>query len=235
MGRVDVGDRRAAKDRLFAALASTAKALGNGRRAELIDVLVQGPRAVQDLAGEIGQSIANTSQHLHVLLDAGLVTTSPEGTRVIYALASDDVRTLWLTLRSVSAAHVDRIDDLARDYVGDRSSLGAMTRDELERRLEVGDVVVLDVRPRPEFLAGHIAGAVHIAPAEVRERLAALPEGSSYVAYCRGPFCVYADDAVRALGRAGRSAVRFEGGFPEWVTAGGRVETGEPATPQPPR
>ena len=211
---------RAAKDALFDALASVAKALGNGRRAELVDVLAQGERSVEELAGEIAQSVANTSQHLQQLLRVGLVRTRREGTRVYYQLASEQVGALWLQLRQVAVAHVAELDRLTDAYLGDRSGLESITQKELRSRLRAGDVVVLDVRPEPEFAAGHIAGARSLPLADLSRRLKELPAGTEVVAYCRGPFCVYADDAVRLLRRRGFRARRLEDGFPEWAQAG---------------
>lgn len=211
---------RQAKDALYDALASVAKALGNGRRAELVDVLVQGERSVEGLAGEIGQTVANTSQHLQVLLRAGLVRTRRDGARVYYSLASEAVGALWRSMREVAGAHVNRIDELATAYLGDRSQLATIGREELLERMRAGEVVVLDVRPRAEYAAGHLPDAVNVPPEELETRLAELPAGQPVVAYCRGPLCVYADNAVRILAARGRSAWRLVDGMPEWAAAG---------------
>lgn len=209
----------AAKAALFDALAETAKALGNGRRAELIDVLSQGERSVEELAAEIGQTVANTSQHLQRLLRAGLVGSRREGNRIYYALASARVAELWRAIRGAAEAHVADLERLADAYLGDRSGLATVTRDELRRRLRSRDVVVLDVRPQAEYDAGHIRGAVNVPVRELEVRLQDLPSGQ-VVAYCRGPYCVYADEAVRVLSSAGRPAARLEDGFPEWLAEG---------------
>lgn len=214
-----MGDR-AAKDALFNGLAGVAKALGNGRRAEIVDVLTQGERSVDELARELDQSVANTSQHLQLLLRTGLVRTRRDGNRVIYALASPRVATLWAAVRDVAADHVAELDRLAAAYLGDRSKLSTVTRKELAARLRDGDVVVLDVRPETEYAAGHIAGAVSLPVGELTRRLRNVPKDRDVVAYCRGPYCVYADDAVRALTRRGYRAARLEDGFPEWARAG---------------
>lgn len=214
-----MGDR-AAKDALFEGFSLVGKALGSGRRAELIDVLAQGERSVEELAAEIGQSVANTSQHLQHLLRAGLVRTRRDGTRIYYALASDRVGALWATVRAVAAEHIAELDRLARAYLGDRDALESITRAELRRRLRTGDVVVLDVRPVAEYAAGHIAGARSAPLADLGRRLRGLPTDADLVAYCRGPYCVYADDAVRLLRRRGYQARRLEDGFPEWARAG---------------
>jgi rhodanese-related sulfurtransferase/predicted transcriptional regulator len=213
-----MGDR-AAKDALFDAFAEVAKSLSNGRRAELIDVLSQGERHVDELASEIGQSVANTSFHLRVLAVAGLVTTRRDGTRIYYRLASDRVSELWAATRDIAAAHHEQLDQLARDYLGDRSRLDEVSRDELAQRLEAGDVVVIDVRPEPEFAAGHIAGARSVPISKLAASLKDLPDGLEIVAYCRGPYCVFADDAVRLLRRRGRAARRLQDGYPEWQRA----------------
>jgi rhodanese-related sulfurtransferase len=210
----------AAKAALFDSLAESAKALANGRRAELVDVLAQGERSVEDLAAEIDQSVANTSHHLQRLLRAGLVHTRRDGTRIYYDLASPVVGALWQAMRRTAEEHVSGLERLAADYVGDRSALETMTRDQLRHRLREGDVVVLDVRPRPEYDAGHIRGAVSIPVDDLQARLQDIESGAAVVAYCRGSYCVYADDAVRLLGAAGRRAARLEDGFPEWAAAG---------------
>lgn len=217
---------RMAKDALFDGLVAAAKALASGRRAEIVDVLAQGERSVEEIADEIGQSVANTSQHLQLLLRAGLVRTRRDGTRIYYALTTARVAQLWALMRDVAAEHVAEIDRLAAAYLGDRSQLDVMSRAELKRRLSRRDVVVLDVRPAVEYEAGHIAGALSVPIDELRRRLRELPEDTDVVAYCRGPFCVYADDAVRALSRAGFHAARLEDGFPEWARARLPVEIG---------
>lgn len=218
---------RAAKDALYAALASVAKALSSGRRAELVDVLAQGERSVEELSAEIGQTVANTSQHLQHLLRTGLVRTRRVGTRVYYSLASPLVAELWATQRAVATEHAANIERLAADYLGDRSSLRSMSHEELRSRMADRDLVVLDVRPEAEFRAGHIAGARSLPIGDLKRRLRELPADAEIVAYCRGPFCVYADDAVRTLLRRGRRAVRLEDGFPEWARSGLPVEVGD--------
>lgn len=213
-----MGDR-IAKDALYDALSSVAKALGNGRRAEIVDVLAQGERRVEELAGQIDQSVANTSQHLQALLRAGLVRTRRDGTRIFYSLASDQVGALWRAMRDVATAHLAQLDEISAAYLGDRAQLTTIGRDELASRLRAGDVVVLDVRPPAEYDAGHIPGAVNVPPAELEQRLRELPSDRAVVAYCRGPYCVYADDAVRVLTSTGHTAVRLVDGFPEWAAA----------------
>jgi rhodanese-related sulfurtransferase len=217
---------REAKDALFAAFAEVAKGLASGRRAEIVDVLAQGERSVDEIAGELDQSVANTSHHLQALSRAGLLSSRRDGTRVYYALSSERVAELWAAIRDVAAEHVAGIERLATAYLGDRHDVEPMSRRDLATRLRRRDVVVIDVRPRPEYQAGHIPGARSMPPGEVRKRLRELPDNVEVVAYCRGPFCVYADDAVRALRRRGRAARRLEDGFPEWRRAGLAVATG---------
>ena len=216
---------RAAKDALFDAFAEVAKALAGGRRAEIVDVLAQGERSVEQLADEIGQSVANTSHHLRAMARAGVLRTRREGTRIVYMLASDRVGELWAVLRDIAAEHVAGITELTAAYVGDRSALEPVTRRELKARLKAGDTVVLDVRPSAEFVAGHIRGARSVPVGELR-RLRSLSKDIEIVAYCRGPYCVYADDAVRQLRRRGFNAKRLEDGFPEWKRAGLPIAAG---------
>ncbi|HET9665304.1 MAG TPA: metalloregulator ArsR/SmtB family transcription factor [Desertimonas sp.] len=221
-----MGDR-AAKDALFEGFAEMAKALSSGRRAEIVDVLAQGERSVEEMAAELGQSVANTSHHLRALARAGLLVTRRDGTRIYYTLASDRVGDLWAALREVAKAHAAGLERLAAAYLGDRDGLEVVDRNELAARLEHGAVVVLDVRPPAEFGAGHIAGARSIPISELRRHLKALRKDTDVVAYCRGQYCVYADDAVRELRRRGFNASRLEDGFPEWKRAGLPVAVGQ--------
>lgn len=213
-----MGDREA-KDALFDGFADIAKALANGRRAELIDVLAQGERHVEELADEIGQSVANTSFHLRALAGAGLVVTRRDKNRIYYRLASDRVIELWGALRDVAAAHHAELDALAAAYLGHRDEFDQLSRTELAARLAAGDVVVVDVRPSAEYAAGHIAGARSIPAEHLARELRTLPADVEIVAYCRGPYCLLADEAVHLLRRKGRVARRLEDGFPEWRQA----------------
>lgn len=213
-----MGDR-VAKDALFDGFADIAKALANGRRAELIDVLAQGERHVEELADEIGQSLANTSFHLRTLAGAGLVVTRRDKNRIYYRLASDRVIELWSALRDVAAAHHAELDELTAAYLGHRDEFDELSRTELAARLAAGDVVVLDVRPSPEYAAGHIAGARSIPADRLARELRTLPADVEIVAYCRGPYCLLADEAVRLLRRKGHTARRLQDGFPEWRQA----------------
>jgi rhodanese-related sulfurtransferase len=216
-------ERREAKDALFDGFASVAKALASGRRAEIIELLAQGERTVDGIAGEIDQSLANTSHHLRTLARAGLLASRRAGTHVYYRLASDDVLELWWAMRKVAVDQLDEIDQLAHGYLGDRDQIETLTRDELLARLDRGEAVVVDVRPHAEYAAGHLPRAVHIPPDQLA-LLDELPHDREVIAYCRGPYCVYADDAVRWLHQHGRQARRLEDGLPEWRRAGGPVE-----------
>ena len=211
---------RAAKDALFDAFAEVAKALASGRRAEIADLLAQGERPVEEIATEIGQSVANTSHHLRAMARAGLLATRRDGTRIFYRLASERVGELWAAMRDVAAEQVAGLDHLARAYLGERDGIEVVGREELVARLERGEVVVLDVRPPAEFAAGHIRGARSAPITELRRHLSALPPGAEVVAYCRGPYCVFADEAVRELAGQGFRARRLTEGFPEWKRAG---------------
>jgi rhodanese-related sulfurtransferase/DNA-binding MarR family transcriptional regulator len=217
---------RHAKDALFDAFAEMAKALASGRRAEIVDVLAQGERSVEELASEISQSVANTSHHLRALARAGLVTTRRDGNRIFYALASERVAELWSALRDAAADHIAGLDQLAVAYLGKRDGVEVVDRGELAARLRRGEVIVLDVRPGPEYEAGHIPGARSVPLTELRRHLRVLPKDAEVVAYCRGPYCVYADEAVRALHKRGFQARRLEDGFPEWKRAGLPIATG---------
>jgi rhodanese-related sulfurtransferase/biotin operon repressor len=212
---------RGTKIALFDAFARVGRALGSGRRIELLDVLANGERTVEALAGEVGLSVANASHHLQVLRQAGLVITRREGTSIHYRLAAPEVFELWRTLRTLAASRLAEIERLAAAYLSGRDQLEPVTREELARRLQDGDpLVVLDVRPAAEHAAGHLPGAMSIPVGELRRRLAELPADREIVAYCRGPYCAFAHEAVALLRQEGFSAWRLEDGLPEWQAAG---------------
>lgn len=221
-----IPDHRA-KAALFDELARVAAALSNGRRAEIVDVLANGERTVESLGREVGMSVANTSQHLQVLRQAGVVRSRRDGNFVAYELSDPSVFDLWRSIRGFASRHRAEIDQLARAYLGAKDELEPITREELHRRLEAGEhVVVIDVRPPEEYAAGHLPRAISVPLASLRRRLAELPRDREIVAYCRGPYCAFADSAVRELREHGYSAVRLEDGLPEWRAAGLPVEGG---------
>jgi rhodanese-related sulfurtransferase len=202
------------KTALFEAIAMTGKAFSSPVRLELLDLLAQAPRTVEQLARASGQSTANTSQHLQALHAAGLLGRQREGTRVRYALADDGVLGLWLALRDTALARLAEAERAAHAYLGE--DVQAIDREELVSRLARGEVVLIDVRPAEEYAAGHIDGARSIPLAELEQRIAELPPDTEIIAYCRGPVCAYAHQAVRTLQLAGRAARRLADGWPEW-------------------
>src|SRR6266545_7657601 len=210
-------DARPHKLALFEAIAVTGKAFASPRRLELLDLLAQGPRTVDQLAKTSKQSVANASQHLQALHAAGLVARERDGTKVRYELAGEDVLRLWLALRDTSADRLAEVERSARNYLGEEAE--GVGREELLKRLRRRDVVVVDVRPTDEYEAGHIEGAQSIPLAELEQHLDELPSDREVIAYCRGPFCVMAHDAVHRLQAAGISARRLEEGWPEWRLA----------------
>jgi rhodanese-related sulfurtransferase/biotin operon repressor len=218
-----MGDRLA-KNALFAEFAAVGKALGNPTRLELLDLLGQGPRSVDDLATATEVGVSTCSAHLQTLREAGLVDTRREGKRIFYSLAGDDVIGLWDNLRRVAQHHRPHTDLARRAYLGPEDTT-AVASDELLRRIEAGDTVVLDVRPDPEYAAGHLPGALHVPLEQLAERLAELPAGRQIVAYCRGRYCVLAHDAVRLLHQHGITAQRAADGILEWKLAGLPMET----------
>src|SRR5581483_3089403 len=213
---------RAEKEALYEAIALMGKAFASPVRLELLDLLAQAPRTVDELARAGGQSTANTSQHLQALHAAGMVSRAREGTSVRYSLAGDEALRLWLALRDASISQLAEVERAARDYLGDE--VDAIGRDELIARLRAGDVVLVDVRPSEEFAAGHIEGARSIPIDELEDRLAELPADREVVAYCRGPFCAYAHQAVRQIQASGRQARRLQEGWPEWRLAAKRTK-----------
>lgn len=214
----------APKRRLFAQFAAVARALGHEHRLELLEVLAQGERSVDALAARSGQSFANTSQHLQQLRRAGLVETRREGKHVVYRLKDDTVLALMTALRQVAERNLAEVQQIVAAYFTARDSLDAISRQDLLRRLAEGDVVVLDVRPEDEFVAGHLPGAINVPVACLDRVMASLPHDKEIVAYCRGPYCVLSFDAIEALRARGYRARRLEDGFPEWKAAGLEVE-----------
>lgn len=216
------------KSELFDQLARVGQAMGSGKRLELIDLLAQSPRGVVELAAAAGLGVTTTSAHLQTLRRAGLVATTREGTTVRYRLADTDVAALYAQLRTVAAAHLPDVEAARDHYLGlhggpDTEEVG---REELLRRADAGEIVVLDVRPTLEYVAGHIPGATSIPLDELPARLAELPADVEVVAYCRGAYCVFAHDAVRLLTARGRRAVRLAEGMLEWRLAAEPVATG---------
>jgi len=217
--------QRIFKDRLYGQFARIGKALGSPRRLELLELLAQGERTVDALATESGLSMANASQHLQALREAGLVEGRKRGLFVYYRLADAVVFELCRALRTVAEKRLAELERLVREHFGDRSNPEPVSMEELLNRAGNGEVVVLDARPSGEFAAGHIAGAVSVPVEKLQRRLRKLPKRKEYVAYCRGPYCIYADRAVELLRANGRRARRLLNGFPEWKAAGLPVET----------
>lgn len=221
-------DHRTFKDRLYGQFARIGKALGNPYRLEILELLAQAERTVESLADEIGVSVANASQHLQALRAAGLVDSRKQGLYVRYRLADDSVVALSGALRLVAERRLADLDRLVRDHFGDRTDPEPVGMDDLMQRLRSGRVIVLDTRPAGEYAAGHIAGALSVPVDEMQAMLAKLPKGKEYVAYCRGHYCIYADQAVAILRRSGRKARRLADGFPQWKAAGLPVEAPAP-------
>jgi rhodanese-related sulfurtransferase len=213
---------RATKEALFDGFAQVAKALSNGRRAEIIDVLANGERSVESLADEVHQSIANTSQHLQILKNAGLVTPRRNGTFVYYRLASPDVVGFWRALQGIARESRGDIERLVHEYLGDdRDDIEGLTKEELWNRIKRKDkLVVLDVRPHEEYEAGHLPGAVSIPLDQLKKRVKELPKSKQIVAYCRGPLCALAPEATRYLKSKGYRVKKLDEGAPDWGAAG---------------
>ena len=212
--------------RLYTELSRIAKALSSPSRLQLVQILAQSERTVEALGRELGLSTANVSHHLQALREARLVEARKEGLYVHYRLAGPDVFDLVNQLRQVGERRLAEMDRLVKGYFRSRDAMEAVPRDELLRRAREGTAIVLDVRPEDEYLAGHIPGAVSVPLDELATRLAELPRGKEVVAYCRGPYCFMAFEAVRILRARGRDARRLEDGYPEWKSAGLPVASG---------
>lgn len=222
---------RAVKDGLYEQFARIGKAVANPKRIELLDLLCQGERSVEVLAGAAAMGVTNTSAHLKVLRDARLVETRKDGTRVFYRLADEAVCSFFFSLRDLAGERFAEVEQMVRDYFEARDELDPVGSTELLARADDGDVIVLDVRPHEEYEAGHIPGAISVPLGELEERLASLPRDAEIVAYCRGPYCVLAPQALKLLHRHGFRARRLDAGLPEWRQAGLPVVVGkEPRT-----
>lgn len=213
------------KDAIYEQLARIGKSLASGPRLEILDILCQGPRTVEGLAKQVGQSVANTSHHLQVLRRARLVDAQKEGVHVTYRLADEEVCTFFRALRGLAESRLLEIEQVTRHFLEARGSMEAVDREALVARVRSGEVTVLDVRPEEEYRAGHIPGALSVPLEELERRLAELPPDREIVAYCRGPYCVLAVEAVRLLRARGFVAVRMEDGVPDWRARGLPVET----------
>lgn len=222
-----VEGHREFKNRLYGHYARIGKALANPHRIEILELLAQGERTVESLAAEIGLSLANASQHLQALRRAALVESRKDGLFVSYRLSGPEVSGLPLVLRTVAETQLAEFEQLIRRHFGDRDGAKAVSIDELLKRSRSKDVVILDTRPANEYIAGHIPGAISVPVDDLKRRLQVLTKGKTYVAYCRGPYCVYADRAVEMLRSQGRRAQRLRDGLPEWRAAGHPVAAGE--------
>jgi rhodanese-related sulfurtransferase/DNA-binding transcriptional ArsR family regulator len=220
-------DGREAKDRLYEAFALTAKAAAHPKRIELLELMAQGERTVEALARATGMGVTNTSAHLQVLARSRLVATRKDGTKVFYRLAGDDVAAFVVTLRDLARSRLAEVDQVVRDYFAARDALEPVSREELMARSGQGKVVILDVRPAEEFAAGHIPGALSVPLDQLDAVLDRLPRRAEIVAYCRGPYCVLAPQAVERLRARGYKARRLDGGLPEWRLAGLPVVAGQ--------
>jgi DNA-binding transcriptional ArsR family regulator/rhodanese-related sulfurtransferase len=214
------------KERLYGHFAQLGKALASPLRIEFLELLAQSERTVESLADETGVSLANASQHLQALRRAGLVDSRKEGLFVRYRLADHAVVELCVALRNVAERRSAELQRLVREHFAERSDAEAVAMADLLKRARSRDIIILDTRPANEYAAGHIAGAISVPVDELQRRLKELPKSKDYVAYCRGPYCVYADKAVELLRANGRRAHRLLEGFPEWRMAGFPIESG---------
>jgi rhodanese-related sulfurtransferase/predicted transcriptional regulator len=219
------------KTAIYEHIARIGKATASPARLELVELLSQGPRTVEALAAQIGQSVANTSHHLQVLRRARLVDAEKSGLHVTCRLADPQVAAFFLHLRTLAESRLAEIEQVSRQYLEQRGALEAVDDEELLRRVRAGDVTLIDVRPREEYLAGHLPGAVSLPLAGLKKAARGLPKRRDVVAYCRGPYCVMALDAVDLLRRKGFRAHRLEHGVNEWRARGWRVDTGEAQPP----
>jgi rhodanese-related sulfurtransferase/DNA-binding transcriptional ArsR family regulator len=209
-------DKREFKDRIYSVLSVLVKAMANPHRLEIIDLLGQAERSVEEIAHETGMSVANASQHLQTLKQANLVQVKRNGNFIIYRLASENVYKSWNDLRTIGVETLGEVDKLVKNFRSERNSLEPVTMEQLLAKMRSRNVVLLDVRPEQEFDAGHIPNAINIPIDRLAARIKELNKTKQYIAYCRGPFCVFADDAVRLLTKKGFKAKRLEAGYLDW-------------------
>lgn len=218
-------NKREFKDKVYGELAKITKALANPHRLEIIELLAQGDYSVEQLSIQTNLSIANASQHLQVLKTAQLVDVTRNGNFIYYRLANTNVFKAWKALRELGVAQIASVEKLVTDFRQSKFQLESVTIAELIKKIERGRVTILDVRPDTEYLKGHIANSISIPFDQLTKRLKELPKRNEIVAYCRGPFCVFADEAVAMLNKAGYKAKRLEEGFPDWAVLGLPVES----------
>jgi len=218
-------EKREFKDKVYDALATITKALANPHRMEIVELLAQGDYSVEQIGIQTNLSVANASQHLQALKNAQLVNVTRRGNFIYYRLADQNVFKAWKALRDLGVERIASVEKIVREFRKSKSVFESVTIDELIRRGEAGKITILDVRPESEYGHGRISNAISIPFDQLARRLKELPKGNEIVAYCRGPFCVYADEAVALLNKAGYKASRLEEGFPDWALMGLPVET----------
>jgi rhodanese-related sulfurtransferase/DNA-binding MarR family transcriptional regulator len=219
--------KRLFKDRVYEQLARIGKAVASPQRLEILELLSQGPRTVESLAQEAHLTVANTSRHLQVLRGARLVEAEKEGVFVRYSLANDDVADFFRSLRVLAASRLAELDQVTREFFRNQEPLEGVDRKALLTRVRKGLTTVLDVRPAEEYRAGHITGAVSIPLEELKDRIAELPRDQEIIAYCRGPYCVFAAQAVEFLRKHGFRAERLEDGVTDWRAHGLPIVVGD--------
>ncbi|WP_207509902.1 metalloregulator ArsR/SmtB family transcription factor [Telluribacter humicola] len=217
-------EKREFKDRVYGGIAQMTKALSNPHRLEIIELLAQGEKTVEVIAAEIHASVANTSQHLQVLKQSKLLSTRKQGHYIYYRLSSPEVFQAWQALRTLSTRELPEVERVISDFRKEKDSLEGVSMEELIQKLQADEVILLDVRPTEEYLLGHIPKAISVPPGDWEQHLHTLPTEKEIIAYCRGPFCVFADDAVALLKSRGYRAIRLEVGFPDWKLLGLPVE-----------
>jgi len=212
------------KDLIFQQFANVATAFSSPKRLEIIDLLIQGEKDVDTLTKQISANFANTSRHLQILKNARLVDTRRDGVRIFYRISDDRVFNCWKSLQLLAENHAAEIKNVLKEFLEEQTAVNALSKEELLTRLQLNDVIVIDVRPEEEYKNGHIEGSVSIPLVELKDRLNEIPKDREVVAYCRGPYCVLAPEAVSLLKKKGYNAVRLEEGLPEWKAAGLPVE-----------
>lgn len=217
-------EKRTFKNKIYHELATVVKALSNPNRLEILELLAQGPFAVDDIADQTDMTTANASQHLQVMKRVQLVDTRRDGNRIFYSLADENVYKAWKALRDLGIQRIAEVERIIREFRESKSSMESLSSIDLINKMKQEEITIIDVRPEHEFNQGHISGAVNIPVDNISDRLTELPDDEEIIAYCRGPFCVFADEAVELLNKEGYNARRLDEGFPEWMLEGLPVE-----------